>query len=87
MIFQYPRKSEGVTEKASRTPLLDLGTSEAAGKQANPLSEPNLRVPVGVRARWIARVIILPRKPAKLQHVRHPYRKPTQVAGSSILRR
>ena len=36
MIFQYPRKSEGVTEKASETRLMDSGTSEAVDIQANP---------------------------------------------------
>ena len=30
LIFQYPRKNEGVTEKVSLTPLLDWGTSEVA---------------------------------------------------------
>ena len=31
LIFQYPRKSDGVTEKARLTLLMDLGTSEKAG--------------------------------------------------------
>ena len=39
LIFQYPHKNDGVTEKANITPLLDLGASAAVGRQENPLAE------------------------------------------------
>ena len=74
---------DAVTEQWNRRAQTELRVEgcRRRGPQANPRPEPNLTVRRPPRGRPTARVIILPRKPAKLQPWGHPYRKRTHVAG------